>query len=133
LAHAIPARLSAAEGRKFAVTVGAAFAVLGGVLWWRGLARVATVLFSVAALLLLAGLLIPGRLTVVYRYWMGLALLISKVTTPLFLGVIYYLVFTPFGVVRRALGKNSLARDSAQPSYWVPRESSGRSDLERQF
>jgi hypothetical protein len=133
LAHAIPARLSAAEGRKFAITVGAAFSVVGAVLWWRGMPRAAVVLWVIAGSLLLAGLIIPGNLTPIHRGWMGLALLISRVTTPLFLGAIYYLVLTPFGVVRRALGKNSLVRAETGGSFWVSREDGGRSKLERQF
>ncbi len=133
MAHPIPARLTSAEGRKFALTVGAAFAVLGGILWWRGLARAAVVLWTIAGVLILAGLIVPAQLSPVYRAWMGLALLISKVTTPIFLGIVYYLVFTPFGVVRRALGKNSLDRDPSASSFWMPRDGGGRSDLERQF
>lgn len=132
MAHPIPARLTPAEGRKFALTVGAAFAVLGGILWWRGLARAAVVLWTVAGVLILAGLIMPAHLSPVYRAWMGLALLISKVTTPIFLGIVYYLVFTPFGVVRRALGKNSLERNRSASTFWMPRDG-GRSDLERQF
>ena len=36
MAAGIPARLTAAEGRKFAFTVAAAFLVLAALLWWRG-------------------------------------------------------------------------------------------------
>src|SRR5207249_5300275 len=32
----VPARLSAAEGRRFGLSVGGMFLVLGAVLWWRG-------------------------------------------------------------------------------------------------
>jgi hypothetical protein len=95
--------------------------------------RAAVVLWVIAGSLLLAGLIIPGNLTPIHRGWMGLALLISRVTTPLFLGAIYYLVLTPFGVVRRALGKNSLVRAETGGSFWVSREDGGRSKLERQF
>ena len=65
---------------------------------------------------------------------MAFAHALSKVTTPVFMGLIYFLVFTPVGLVRRVLGKNALVRPSANGSYWVSRRVGARqSDLERQF
>ena len=45
--------------------------------------------------LALAGLVVPRDLGPVERAWMGLAHPISKVTTPIFMGVMYFLVLTP--------------------------------------
>jgi hypothetical protein len=118
--------------RRFALTVGAAFAVLAGVFIWRGHTLVAAVLGAVAALLILGGIAIPGRLGPVYRAWMGFALAISKVTTPIVMGVLYFVVLTPTGVLRRYLGGNPVRRPPAEPTYWVSREQT-RSDLTRQF
>jgi hypothetical protein len=65
---------------------------------------------------------------------MAFAHALSKVTTPVFMGLVYFLVFTPVGVVRRVLGKNALVRPSVGGSYWVSRGvGARRSDLERQF
>ena len=72
MATAISAGLSAKEGRKFGLTVGAAFLVLGALLWWRGRA-LAPWLGSLGAVLALAGLVVPARLGPVQRAWMGLA------------------------------------------------------------
>jgi Saxitoxin biosynthesis operon protein SxtJ len=132
LAEGSPARLSAPEGRKFAFTLAAAFGVLAAVLWWRDRQTVSTVLAAVAAAFALAGLLLPGHLGPVYRGWMGFAHAISKVTTPIFMGVVYYLVITPIGFLRRAFGGNPL-RAHQGPSGWVDRAESPRGDLTRQF
>ena len=41
---------------------------------------------------------------------MGLAHAISKVTTPIFMGVVYFVVITPIGFIRRrAFGSNPLS------------------------
>ena len=120
------------EGRRFGLTVGAAFCVLGGVFLFRGREVPAVVAFVLGGLLLAAGLLIPGRLGPVYDAWMGLAKAMSKVTTPIFMGLVYFLVFAPMGILRRATGKNPLARPG-EAGVWIPRDPARRSDMDRQF
>lgn len=133
MAAGIPARLSPAEGRKFAYTVGAAFLVLGGIVWWRGHLKVATAFGILGGSLLLLGTIVPGQLSGLYRAWMGLALLISKVTTPIFMGVVYFLVVTPISFLLRLFGKLPL-RVAAGPTYWRDRDPARRrSNLLRQF
>jgi len=114
--------------------VGGAFATFAAIAWWRGRHVTAAVLAVPAVLLIAGGLIVPSHMGPVYRVWMGLALAISKVTTPIFMGVVYFLVITPVGVVRRAAGRNSLKRAGAGGTYWVARPAGERrSSLERQF
>lgn len=135
MAAGIPARLSAREGRRFAWTVGAAFLVLAAVLRWRDAATVAVLVTGgIGFVLGLAGVVIPGSLTAVHAAWMGLARLISRVTTPLFLGITYFLVITPIGLVMRLVGRNPLVVPLDADSYFVRRpEGRRRGNLERQF
>ena len=132
MAQGSPARLSPAEGRKFAFTLAAAFAVLAALVWWRGHPTLATVFGALAAAFAAGGLLVPGRLGPVQRAWMGMAHAISKVTTPIFMGVVYFLVITPIGLVRRAAGGNPL-RAHQGDSGWVDRAGEPHGDLTRQF
>jgi hypothetical protein len=134
LAERIPARLSAAQGRRFGLTVGGAFLVLAAIFWWRDKDRLLIGTASIGSLLVLAALLIPTRLGPVERAWMRLAHLISKVTTPIFMGVLYLLVFTPVGLLMRGVGKRPLTRSDNNGGFWVARgENSRRSNLQRQF
>jgi hypothetical protein len=134
LAAGIPARLTPAEGRKFAFTVGAAFLVIAAIFWWRDREWLMIAAGSLGAALGLAGLLVPGRLGPVHRAWMRLALLISKVTTPVFMGITYFLVIAPSGLLMRALGKNPIVHQETGGSFWLSRpEGRKRSDLTRQF
>lgn len=134
LERSIPARLSPAEGRKFGLLVGGVFVLMGGVSWWRGHSVAPMVLWSLGGALMAGGALIPGSMGPVYRAWMGLAVLMSKVTTPIFMGGIYFVVLTPIGLVRRAFGHNALVRPRGE-SYWITRPAGAarRSDLNRQF
>jgi hypothetical protein len=80
--------LTASEGRRFGWTLAGAFAVLGGIAGWRGRERVAVIYATVAAIFHLAGLIAPKRLGPVERVWMAIAHAISRVTSPLFLGIV---------------------------------------------
>mgnify|MGYP001320416754 CR=1 FL=1 len=131
----VPARLTRAEGRKFGLTVGAAFLLITAFLWWRGFRAPLPYLGGLGGGLVLAGALVPGMLGPVYKAWMGLALLLSKVTTPIFMGVVYFLVITPVALVMRLLGKRLLAAPSGGQTYWTERSSErpAPSQMKRQF
>jgi saxitoxin biosynthesis operon SxtJ-like protein len=135
MAAGIPARLSAAGGRKFGLTVGTAFLAFGAIALWRGKQRTATVLFTLGGLLVVAALVAPTALGPVERAWMGLALAISKVTTPIFMGIVYFLVILPIGLVRRLTGNSPIVPPVRAASRWdshVPAVADGER-MERQF
>jgi len=126
-------RLTPQEGRKFGLTVGAAFAVLAAIGFWRGHLIVPGALAMLGTLLALAGATIPGRLGPVYHTWMRGAHAISKVTTPLFLSIVYLVVLTPSGLIMRALGRQPLRHPESKTGYWIEREPGQSSNLDRQF
>jgi len=91
--------------------------------------------FSV--LFLVAALAAPKLLAPLNRAWTGLGSLLHAVVNPLVLGILFYLVFTPFGWVLRRMGKDFLRLRSAPgaPSYWIPRQPPGPTpeSMSRQF
>jgi hypothetical protein len=121
------------QGRNFGLTVGFAFLGLGGLAWWRGRWPVAEVFWVVAGLLLLAALIVPARLGPVERAWMRLARLMSRITTPVLIGVVYFVVITPIGLLMRFVGRNPLTSRRHGDTLWVDRGEARRSDLRRQF
>ena len=149
MADRIPARLTAREGRGFGLTVGAAFLVLATLVWWRAQGSLAAFLtlptnvrfrHGLAAVfgllgvsLVMAGLAIPTHLGGVQRAWMKMAHAISKVTTPIFMGVVFFVVITPIGLLMRLLGRRSLVHRERDGGFWMAPASGGRSDIERQF
>jgi len=139
MARTVRTRLTGAEGRRFAFTVGGTFLLLGGLLWWRTRAApaapyVSCALLLLAASLLAAGALIPTHLGPVQRAWMGLAHAISRITTPIFMAMVYFMVLAPIGLAMRAVGYNAVSRRAVDGSFWVVRSSKEqRADIERQF
>jgi saxitoxin biosynthesis operon SxtJ-like protein len=134
LERGIPARLTASEGRKFGLLVGGAFLLVALVSWRRGHETVSAVALVLALGLIAGGLAVPTRLGPVYRGWMKLALVISKVTTPIFMGLIFFLVLTPAGLLARLFGHRPLTRSKASPTYWQNRTPGAtRSEMKHQF
>src|SRR3954469_5604458 len=89
------------ELRKFGLTVGAAFAVLGAVSRWRGHELPPKILWSLAVLLFVPGLVAPAVLGPVHRAWMAFAAALAYVNTRIILGVLFYMILTPVGLVLR--------------------------------
>jgi hypothetical protein len=136
MAERVPARLTAAEGRKFGLTVGIAFLLFGTIAFWRGKRLTAAVLQSLGALLVLAAIFIPTHLGPIERAWMGLAHLISKVTTPIFMGIVYFVAITPIGFFRRlSSGGGMAAPKKPSASNWEPHTPAVAlpKSMERQF
>lgn len=126
--------MTAAQGRKFGLTVGVAFLALAGLLhFWRHRETLAAVAGGLGALLVGAALLVPTRLGPLERIWMELAHAISKVTTPLFMGVVFFVVMTPIGWMMRLAGRRPLVHPEKNGGFWAAPSSGGHSDLERQF
>jgi hypothetical protein len=115
--------------------VGLAFLALAGVAWWRGRV-VASVAFSVGGgALILGGLVLPTWLGPAQRAWMGLAHLMSRVTTPVFLGIVFYLVLAPVGLLLRLFGSHPLPRPVKGATAWIARDPTARRrlDMDHQF
>lgn len=128
---------TAARGRKFALTIAIAFAVLAVISFWRGRHTPPLILGALATILALAGVAIPSRLGPLESAWMKLAHVLSRVTTPIFMGIVYFVVLTPIGFIRRSVGGNPLVHKAEKESYWIARAAPDagkqRSRMERQF
>jgi hypothetical protein len=134
VAEGVPARLSPAEARKFGLVVGAAFLVLAGVVAWRRHLFPAQVMAALGAGLIVFGVAAPKALIPVHRAWMGLALVISRVTTPIFLGIIYFGVITPIGLVRRMFGQDAVRLRPDGVTRWISRKAGTQQpDMTHQF
>jgi hypothetical protein len=135
MATGVPARLTAAEGRKFGLTVGLAFTAIGLLLYWRGKTTKAAVVLSLGGLLIAAALVVPQQLGPVERAWMALAHAISKVTTPIFMAVVFFLVMTPIGWNRRMMGSPIIPARVRGASRWEPHTPAADPGerMERQF
>ena len=111
------------ELRKFSIILFFAFDILGLlILWRRGDAGL--ILCGIGLALLLCGLTLPKLLVYPYKGWMTLSLILGFLMSHLILSLMYYLVFTPIGVVMRIFGKDFLHKqfDKNATTYWIKKE-----------
>jgi hypothetical protein len=99
----------------------------GGLACWHGLWRANQGLALLFAALAVAvgplGLVKPEAIRWVFVGWMVLAFPIGWAVSRVVLGVLFYGVFTPIGLVFRLLGRDPLDRRPRpdQPTYWAPK------------
>ena len=84
---------------------------------------------GLGALFLAVALLHPAVLAPLARLWMKFGLLLHRIVSPIALGVMFFLVITPMGLLMRLFGKDPLRLrfDRSADSYWIPRDPPGPS------
>lgn len=80
-----------------------------------------------AAALLVAALAAPRLLAPLNRAWMAFGLLLARIMNPLILGVMFFVVVTPIGLLKRLFSGAETRRraDPAVASYWRRRPQPG--------
>ncbi|MCR4303433.1 MAG: SxtJ family membrane protein [Gallionella sp.] len=118
--------IEGSSDRVFGLVFAAVFLIIAGwplfhgeaIRWWS---------VGVAIAFALVALVKPALLAGLNRLWMKLGVLLGKVVSPIALGILFYVVITPLGMVIRLTGKDPL-RLKFQPdedSYWMLREPPG--------
>lgn len=99
--------------------------------------RPETGVFTAAVIFLSLGLAAPSLLASAYAAWMRLARVMGWINTRVILALMFYLVFTPIGVIMRICRIDPLDRkpDIHRKSYWLEKEKppAGLERYERQF
>lgn len=133
--HGIP-ELDARGLRRFGLTTGGIVAALFGValpwLFDGGWPIWPWVMFAVVGGI---AIVLPKALNPVYKVWMRCGLLLGRITTPLILGIVFFLVITPVGLFRKLAQRDTLKRrfdDSAQ-TYRIASRQSSPQDFERPY
>ena len=121
--------------REFAFLTGGIVAVLFGlVVPWIFDSRLPLWPWVVLGILILWGFFVPATLGPIYRTWMRFGILMSRVTTPLIMGLIFYLVITPVGIARRLFGSDPMQRKMTEAeSYRVASKKADVNSLKRPF
>ncbi len=133
--HAIP-ELDRKGLREFGLVTGGILAGLFGLFFpWLLEFSIPVWPWVAGGVLGLWALAAPMSLRPVHYWWMRLALLLSRITTPIILGAVFYLVFLPMGLVMKLVGRDPMARrfDEGATTYRVHSHKAPRDQVERPF
>lgn len=110
------------QEREFGLIVGSVFALLG--LWWiyRGkFAGFNLFVISLGLTLVLLGAVFPRALVYPNKAWMKLAEVLAYISTRVILAIVFFLILTPIGIIKRATGWDPLnRREGSRDSFWRP-------------
>ena len=87
----------------------------------------------IALIFLVLGLINSKILTPLNKLWFNFGIILGKIVSPFVMGVIFFFVVTPIGLIMRLLGKDLLnLKYNGNKSYWI--EKSGpKSKMKNQF
>ena len=130
-------KVSKKELRDFGLITGLILVILFGLIlpWLRNHALpswpwiLATVLWVLA-------LIAPLILKPVYRIWMKIGEVLGWINTRIILGLVFYLLVTPMGLMMRFLAKKDPMErqlDAAQMSYRLPSLARNRLSMEKPY
>jgi hypothetical protein len=121
--------------RSFGLTVGGIFGLIGvwpvvvrsvGPRWWS---------IIIAGVLIGSAFICPRSLFSIHKYWMRLGHILGWINTRIILGVVFFVVVTPIGIMRRLFGKDPMGRHTRPEldSYRIIRKPRPASHLTKQY
>jgi Saxitoxin biosynthesis operon protein SxtJ len=124
----VTARPSPRTLRQFAGLCLIVFGLLAGLRVWRGDTGTTTiVLAAFGAIIGVIGLIKPEAIRYVYTGWMIAAFPIGWTISRVIVTALFYLVFTPFALVFRLIGRDALRLKRVRhQSYWTDVERASR-------
>ena len=87
----------------------------------------------ISIIFLILGLLNSKILGPLNKIWFKFGILLGKIVSPLIMGIIFFLVVTPIGLIMRLLGKDLLnLKYNKNQSYWIEKNGP-KSKMKNQF
>lgn len=123
--------------RSFAQVFCVVFVIIA--LWpvMRGTGDLRIWAFGVAAVILFLGYVYPAALKPLNRLWFVFGMLLSRIVSPIVMGLIFFLAVTPTGLIRRLRYSDPLNQklEKNASTYWVLRKSQDgkQTSMRKQF
>ena len=120
------------SNRSFGIVFFIFFLIVGTYpIFFQGELRIWSLIVSIIFLLL--GIINARFLTPLNLLWFKFGMLLGRIVAPIVMGLVFFLVVTPTGLIMRILNKNLLRLKKKNiKTYWIER-SSIKSDMKNQF
>lgn len=120
------------SNRSFGIVFFIFFLIVGTYpIFFQGELRIWSLIVSIIFFLL--GIINSRFLTPLNLLWFKFGMLLGRIFSPIVMGLVFFLVVTPTGLIMRILNKNLLRLKKKNiKTYWIER-SSIKSDMKNQF
>jgi|TARA_B100001964_G_C14067947_1_gene524536 hypothetical protein len=105
--------------KKFGITIAIILMIIAGLLFWSDKASF-QIFLTVGSVFYILGIAIPVVLKPIYQIWMIFAIILGWCMTRVILIFIYFLIFTPIGLIGKIIGHQFLEKNwvKSLPTYW---------------
>ena len=87
----------------------------------------------ISGIFLVLGLINSKLLLPLNKIWFKFGILLGNFIAPIVMGIVYFMVVTPTGLIMRLLGKDLLnLKKNNKDTYWIEKDNSNN-DLKNQF
>ena len=87
----------------------------------------------ISLIFLILGILNSKLLSPLNKLWMRFGLLLGKIVSPIIMGIIYFFVVTPTGLIMKIFRKDLLSlKKNDEKSYWIEKNDE-KSNMKNQF
>ena len=95
-----------------------------------GIIRIWSVVLSLVFLIIT--IIRPNLFTFLNRSWIQLGIFLGKIISPIVMGLVFFFVVTPIGILVKILKKDVMGLKRGASSYWINREDKLQS-MKKQF
>ena len=95
-----------------------------------GVIRIWSVVLSLVFLIIT--IIKPNLFTFLNRSWIQFGIFLGKIISPIVMGLVFFFVVTPIGILVRILKKDVMGLKRGASSYWINREDKLQS-MKKQF
>jgi energy-coupling factor transporter transmembrane protein EcfT len=74
----------------------------------------------------------PNLFTFLNKLWIKFGILLGKIISPIVMGLVFFFVVTPIGILIRILKKDVMGLKRGKSSYWINRENKFQT-MKKQF
>ena len=107
------------SNRKFGIFFTLIFIGISFYFFWKNLIGLGSILFVIATLFAIVTIIKDKLLFPLNKLWMRFGFLLGSIISPIFLGIFFYAIFTPLGILLRYFGRDELRlKLSEKESYW---------------
>ena len=95
-----------------------------------GLIRIWSVVLSL--IFLIITIIRPNLFTFINKLWIQFGILLGKIISPIVMGLVFFFVVTPIGILMKILKKDVMGLKKEGSSYWIDRKDKLQS-MKQQF